>query len=63
MTLREGKIEIVPVTATPIAGTAWARELYAVFAPVRRKARAMDVAEVDALIDEGIAEVRSQDNE
>lgn len=63
MTLREGKIEIVPVAATPIAGTAWARELYAMFAPVRREAQAMDEAEVDVLIDEGIAEVRSQGND
>lgn len=59
LTLREDKIEIVPVAATPIVGMAWARELYAMFAPIHEKARAMDKAEVDALIDETIDEVRS----
>jgi AbrB family looped-hinge helix DNA binding protein len=60
LTLREDKIEIVPVTARPMASMAWARELYAMFAPIREKARAMDEAELDALIDEAIDEVRSQ---
>jgi len=60
LTLREGKIEVVPVAATPIAGMAWARELYAMFAPIRKEAQAMDEAEVDALISEAIDEVRSQ---
>ena len=63
LTLHEGKIEIIPMTATPIAGTAWARELYAMFAPIREKAQAMDEAEVDALIDEAIDGVRSQGND
>lgn len=61
--LREDKIEIVPVAATPITGMAWARELYAMFAPVREKAQAMDEAEVDALIDKAVDEVRSQGND
>jgi AbrB family looped-hinge helix DNA binding protein len=63
LTLHEGKIEIVPVTATPITGMAWARELYAMFAPIRKEAQTMDEAQVDALIDEAIDEVRSQGND
>ncbi len=42
---------------------AWARELYAVFAPVRGEAQGMDEADIDALIDEAIDEVRSQDHD
>jgi hypothetical protein len=40
--------------------TAWARELYAMFAPIREEAGPMDETEIDTLIDEAIDEVRSQ---
>jgi AbrB family looped-hinge helix DNA binding protein len=60
LTLREGKIEITPVVAKPISSKSWAQELYAQFAPVRATAQAMAEAEIDALIDEAVAEVRSQ---
>ena len=60
LTLHQGKIEMAPVGATPVAGRVWAREPYAMFAPVRREARTMDEAEIDALIDEAVAEVRTQ---
>jgi AbrB family looped-hinge helix DNA binding protein len=60
MTLHKDKIEIIPVVATPATGKAWARELYEMFAPVREEAQAMDEAEIDALIDAAIDEVRSQ---
>jgi AbrB family looped-hinge helix DNA binding protein len=60
LTLQEGKIEITPVVATPAAEMAWARELYAMFAPVRQEAQELEEAEIDALIDEAIDEVRSQ---
>jgi AbrB family looped-hinge helix DNA binding protein len=63
LTLQEGKIEITPVVATPAAEMAWARELYAMFAPVRQEAQEMEEAEIDALIDEAIDEVRSQDHD
>lgn len=38
LTLHEGKIEIVPVNATPVAGMAWVRKLHAMFASIRQKA-------------------------
>ncbi len=60
LTLREDKIEIVPVTTRPVTDMAWARDLYEMFAPVRQEARAMDSAEIDALLDEVIDEIRSQ---
>lgn len=63
LTLYEDKIEIVPVVTKPVAGMAWARELYEMFAPVRQEAQTMDEAEIDALIDEAIDEVRSQGND
>ena len=58
LTLQEGKIEITPVVATPAAEMAWAREMYALFAPVREAAQGMDEAELDALIDEAVSQVR-----
>jgi AbrB family looped-hinge helix DNA binding protein len=60
LTLYEDKIEIVPVVTKPVAGMAWARELYEMFAPVRQEAQTMDEAGIDALIDEAVDEVRSQ---
>jgi AbrB family looped-hinge helix DNA binding protein len=63
LTLQEGKIEITPVVATPAAEMAWARELYAMFAPVRQEAQELEEAEIDALIDETVDEVRSQDHD
>lgn len=56
MVERGDKIEIMPVVATPAASMAWAKELYAMFAPVRQEAEAMDAAEIDALIDEAVIE-------
>ena len=63
LTLQEGKIEITPMVATPVSEMAWARELYAMFAPVREEARDMEEAEINALIDEAIDDVRSQDDD
>jgi AbrB family looped-hinge helix DNA binding protein len=60
LTLREDKIEIVPVATTPVAGMAWARELYEMFAPIRQEAQTMDETEIDALIKEAVDEARSQ---
>jgi AbrB family looped-hinge helix DNA binding protein len=62
LTLHEGKIEVTPVVATPASSMAWAQELYAMFVSVREEAQAMDEAEIDALIDEAVDEVRSQGN-
>jgi AbrB family looped-hinge helix DNA binding protein len=60
LTLHENKIEVVPVVATPAVDRGWVRDLYAMFAPIREDAQAMDEAEIDALIDEAVDEVRSQ---
>jgi AbrB family looped-hinge helix DNA binding protein len=60
LTLHGDNIEVTPVVATPVAGMAWARELYAMFVPIRREAQTMDEAEIDTLIDEAVDEVRSQ---
>ena len=48
------------MVATSVVGRAWARELYAMFAPIREEAQTMGEAEVDALISEALDEVRSQ---
>ena len=60
LTLHEGKIEITPMTGTPVGSMAWAQELYVMLAPVRQEAQTMDEAEIDALIDEAVDEVQSQ---
>ena len=58
LTLHEDRIEVIPVVTTPAVGRA--KELYEMFASVREKAQTMDEAEIDALIDEAIDEVRAQ---
>lgn len=63
LTLYEDKIEIVPVVTKPVAGMAWARKLYAMFAPIRQEAQTMDEAEIDTLIEEAVDKVRSQGND
>ncbi|MEW5986443.1 MAG: AbrB/MazE/SpoVT family DNA-binding domain-containing protein [Chloroflexota bacterium] len=60
LSLHGNRIEITPLDATPLPQMAWARELYDLFASIRQQAQAMDSAEIDALIDEAILEVRSQ---
>ena len=42
---------------------AWARNLYAMFDPVRQEAQDMEEADIDALIDDAIDEVRSQEQD
>ena len=63
LTLHGNKIEITPVVARPVSTKVWARELYEMFAPVRQEAEKMDEAEVNALIDEAVDQVRSQDHD
>jgi AbrB family looped-hinge helix DNA binding protein len=60
LTLHEDRIEVIPVVTTPAVGKGWARELYEMFASVRQEAQTMGEAEIDALIDEAIDEVRAQ---
>ena len=51
------------MVATSVVGKAWARELYTMFAPIREEAQTMGEAEIDALINETIDEVRAQGND
>ncbi|MCW5881431.1 MAG: AbrB/MazE/SpoVT family DNA-binding domain-containing protein [Anaerolineae bacterium] len=60
LTLREDRIEITPVIASPAKGSAWLRELYDLFAPVRQDAENLAEAEVDALMNDAIEEVRAE---
>jgi AbrB family looped-hinge helix DNA binding protein len=62
LTLRDDRIEIVPVTTRPASDMTWARELYAMFAPVRQQGETMGEAEIDALIDAALEKVRSRDD-
>lgn len=58
LTLHEDRIEVEPVIAQPAKGSAWARELYEMFAPVRADLAALSEDEINALIDEALSEVR-----
>jgi AbrB family looped-hinge helix DNA binding protein len=61
LTLTGDKIEITPMaTVSKSEQRTWVQELYAMFAPVREDARELTETEVDALIDEAIAEVRAR---
>ena len=48
------------MATTPAVGKVWAGELYTMFAPIREEAQTMGEAEIDALINETLDEVRSQ---
>ena len=60
LTLSSGKLEITPVKVSS-AGSAWAKELYELFAPVRESASPYTEREIDETIEKAIAEVRSKD--
>lgn len=59
-TLHKEATEITPVVAKPAHGSAWARKLHAMFAPIRAGALQMSEAEIDAEVDAAVAEVRAQ---
>lgn len=60
MTLSEGKLEIEPVKVAPKAGgSAWARELYEQFAPVRKGLKGQSEEEINQAIDEAVEEARA----
>ena len=55
------KIEIEPVRVAARAGRPdWARELYELYAPVRKKLESKSEDEINAAIDEAVKEVRSR---
>ena len=59
MTLAEGELRIRPVEVTrKAAGSPWLKELYEQFAPAREEAAKYGEEEVNADIDQAIAEVR-----
>src|SRR5215216_3158783 len=63
MTLVDGELRIKPVQVTEAPnGSAWLRELYEYFAPVREEIlrRGISEEEVNADIDAAIAEVRAE---
>jgi AbrB family looped-hinge helix DNA binding protein len=58
--LEGDRIEIRPMVAQPATGSAWARELYQRFAPVREDLAIRGEEEIDELIGETVKEVRSK---
>lgn len=59
ITLAGQELRIRPVHVTDAtAGSAWARELYDLFAPVRKEAARHGEKEIDADIDRAVAAVR-----
>jgi len=60
VTLADGRLEIEPVRVTPKAGgSPWAKELYDLFAPVRKSLEGYSEEEVNEAIDAAVREVRS----
>ncbi|HXG35390.1 MAG TPA: AbrB/MazE/SpoVT family DNA-binding domain-containing protein [Dehalococcoidia bacterium] len=61
ISLSRGRLEIEPVKVEPRAkGSAWARELYELYAPVRRGLKDVPEREINKAIDEAMKEVRSR---
>ncbi len=55
------ELRIRPVQVTEAeSGSAWARDLYNMFAPVRKDAEAYSEAEINADIDKAVAAVRKK---
>ncbi len=52
------ELRIRPVQVSEMTGAAWARDLYKLFAPVRKEAERYSEAEVNADIDRAVAAVR-----
>ena len=61
VTLAEGKLEIEPVRVAPkTQGSPWAKELYGLFAPVRKSLEGRGEEEINEAIGEAVREVRSK---
>jgi AbrB family looped-hinge helix DNA binding protein len=61
VSLSEGKLEIEPVRVEPkVKGSPWARELYELYAPVRKGLKDVPEEEINSAIDEAVKEVRSR---
>jgi len=61
VTLEDGKLEIEPVRLGSQPGNPhWARELHALFAPVRESLKDVPEEEINQAIDEAVEEVRAR---
>lgn len=61
ITLSEGKLVVEPLRVTPNAkGSPWAKELYELFAPVRKSLEAHANEEINQAIDEAVEEARAE---
>jgi len=58
VTLRDGKLEVTPVETREKASQAWLKEMYDLFAPVRKEARPRSEGEINQLIGQAVREVR-----
>ncbi len=56
----EGKLQVEPVRVSPKGkGSPWARELYELFAPVRKSLEGRSEKEINDAIDEAVKAVRA----
>ncbi len=63
VTLVDGELRIRPVKiAQAQAGSAWAKELYDLFASVRESASPYDEQDINAAIDDAVGAVRGRKN-
>ncbi len=60
VTLSEGELRIRPVKVTERGSSAWVKELYDLFAPVREGMDRYSEEEIDADIEKALAEVRAR---
>lgn len=62
VTLQDGKLEIEAVKSAPKAGgSQWAKDLYDLFAPVRKSLEGYTEQEINDAIDEAVRAVRAED--
>ena len=61
ISLVDGKLEVEPVKVAPkTRGSAWARDLYELFAPVRERLKGRTEEEINQAVDEATREVRAR---
>ncbi len=62
VTLQDGKLQIETVRpATQSAGSQWAKDLYALYAPVRKSLEGYTELEINDAIDEAVRAVRAEE--